>query len=347
MAKNILVFNVGSSSIRYSMFKSLRKISQEKYDKLKSREDYKRAFIDLFKNIQIKKIKIDLIIHRVVHGGELKKPVIITKQIKKQIKIYSELAPLHNPIQLMIINLSEKFKKPQYAVFDTLFFSNLPDIAKIYPIDIEITKKYKIRKYGFHGLSHKSVSKNLKGKTITCHIGEGVSISAIKDKRPLDTTMGFTPLEGLMMGSRSGSIDPGLIIFLEKRKLNVEKLLNLESGLKGISGYSDFRDVRKNLNKKQVKLAYDMFLYKIIKQIGAYVSALNGLDNLVFTGAIGVNASGFRKNICKKLKYLNLKLDEKKNKLNEQIISSKDSKIKVYVRPPKEEEEMVREVLRK
>ncbi len=246
MAKNILVFNVGSSSIRYSMFKSLRKISQEKYDKLKSREDYKRAFIDLFKNIQIKKIKIDLIIHRVVHGGELKKPVIITKQIKKQIKIYSELAPLHNPIQLMIINLSEKFKKPQYAVFDTLFFSNLPDIAKIYPIDIEITKKYKIRKYGFHGLSHKSVSKNLKGKTITCHIGEGVSISAIKDKRPLDTTMGFTPLEGLMMGSRSGSIDPGLIIFLEKRKLNVEKLLNLESGLKGISGYSDFRDVRKN-----------------------------------------------------------------------------------------------------
>lgn len=323
--KNILVFNVGASSIKYSIFKNLKRVNEGKYERLKNKEDYRRAFIDLIKSLKNK--KIDLVIHRVVHGGDFTKPVKITPHVKKEIKKYSPLAPLHNPIQLMIINLSEKLKKPQYAVFDTSFFTKLPNYVKTYPIDSKISKRYGIKKYGFHGISHKSASQKLKGKTITCHIGDGVSITAMKNNKPLDTSMGFTPLEGVMMGTRSGSIDPGLIIFLAKKRIKIERLLNKESGLKGISGYSDFRDVIKNIKQEKCKLAYNMFVYKIVKQIGAYVAALNGLDNLVFTGAIGANYKKIRKDILKNLKYL--------------------GKIKILAIPTNEDFQMVKEVLKK
>lgn len=247
--EGVLVFNVGSSSIKYSLFENSKLIKSGEYEELKTKEDYKKSVEKIFRNLNDK--KVDFIVHRIVHGGNLKKSCKINEEIKKNIKKFSQFAPLHNPRQLMVINLCEYYKRPQYAVFDTLFFSEIPDVAKTYALPMNITKKYNIRKYGFHGLSHKSVSRGLKGKTITCHLGAGVSISAILNGKAVDTSMGLTTLEGVMMSTRSGTIDPGIIFFLEKEKYNTEKLLTEESGLKGISGYSDFREIRKRMKKKQ------------------------------------------------------------------------------------------------
>ena len=343
MVKKILVFNVGSSTLKFSLFEGKQKTIEGKYEKLNSDEKFKKAFNEISNELE-KKIGFDLIIHRVVHGGDIKKPVKINKKIKSKIKEFSKFAPLHNPKQLTIINLAEKFKKPQYAVFDTMFFSKLPNISKLYPIPKELTKKYHIQRYGFHGLSHKSVSQGLKGKTITCHLGRGASMTAIENSKPVDTSMGLTPLEGLMMCTRSGDIDPGLIIFLEKKGYNTKKILNLFSGIKGISKYSDFRDILKTMNKnKDSKLAYEMFAYHIIKYIGAYSAVLDGIDNLIFTGAIGENVPKLRKYICDRIDYLGVKLDKNKNKL---LISSKKSKVKIYVKHTEEDQIMIKEVMK-
>jgi acetate kinase len=247
----------------------------------------------------------------------------------------------------MVIKLCERYKKPQYAVFDTLFFSDIPEVARTYAIPREITKKYKIRRYGFHGLSHESVSHGLKGRTITCHLGSGSSISAILNGKPIDTSLGFSTLEGLMMGTRSGTIDPGVIFFLEKRGYNTKELLTEKSGLKGICDYADFREIRKRMKtNKACKLAYDMFVYQIIKTIGSYVAVLNGLDNLVFTAKIGENVPKLREDICSHLSFLGIKLDSKKNNLNSEVISLSKSKVKVYVRKTDEEKIAVEEVLK-
>jgi len=343
--KNILVFNVGSSSIKYSLFENSDKIDCGNKERLKSKEDYKKAIEEIFEKLQGK--NIDLIIHRVVHGGDIKTPSKITPLIKKQIKEFSEFAPLHNPKQLSVIELCEKFKKTQYAVFDTMFFANLPEVARNYAIPKEITKKYKIKRYGFHGLSHKFVSKGLNGRTITCHLGSGSSISAILNGKPLDTSMGITPLEGIMMGTRSGSIDPGIVLLLQKKGYNAEDILTNKSGLKGVSGYNDFRDILKHMDKnKDCRLAYDLFLYRIIKVIGSYITALNGLDNLVFTAAIGENVPLLRKDVCSHLKFLKLKLNNRKNNNNEEVISKRFSKVKVYVKKTNEEQMAVEEVLK-
>ncbi len=342
--RKILVFNVGSSSIKYSLFEGSVFIESEDYEKLKTKKDYEEAVNKIFKKIDV--THIDLIIHRVVHGGSLQKPIRITKEVKNKIKRFSEFAPLHNPRQLMVIELCEKYKKPQYAVFDTIFFSALPEVAKSYAIPKEITKKYGIKRYGFHGLSHESVSKNLKGKTITCHLGSGVSISAILDGKPLDTTMGFTPLEGLIMGTRSGSIDPGIIFFLEKKGYNAREILTDKSGLKGICGYSDFRPVLLNQKNKDCRLAFDIFAYQIVKTIGSYIAVLGGLDNLVFTGRIGENAVRLREEVCKHLQFAGIKIDKAKNKSNSGIISSGNSRIKVLIRKSNEEEIAVEKVLK-
>jgi acetate kinase len=327
MNKEILVFNVGSSSIKYSLFENSNFIKYGYYDRLKSKEDYEKAVKEIFK--ELANIKIDIIAHRVVHGGDLRKTSKVTKEVKNKIKEFSQFAPLHNPKQLMIIEECEKLEKnkPQYVVFDTLFFSNLPDITKTYPIPKELTKKYNIKRYGFHGLSDMSVSKDLKGKTIVCHLGSGSSITAIKDGKAIDTTMGLTPLEGIMMGTRSGSIDPGIIFFLQKKGHNAEDIITNKSGLKGVGGYEDFRDIREKMDKnKDCKLAYDMFVYQIAKTIGSYAAALNGLDNLVFTGKIGENVSKLREDVCKHLKYI------KPN-------------VKFYVRKSNEERIIIEEVL--
>lgn len=344
MIKKTLVFNVGSSSIKYSLFENKKRISKEIFEKLNSLKEYKKTFEKIYKKLESE--KFDLIIHRVVHGGDLTKPVKINNKVKNKIKEFSKFAPLHNPKELIIINLAEKFKKSQYAVFDTSFFSNLPEISKTYAIPKSISKKHKIKRYGFHGISHKSVSKKLKGKTIVCHLGKGSSISAIQNRKPIDTSMGLTPLEGLMMCTRSGSIDPGIINLLHKNKYNVEKILNNESGLKAISGHADFRDIRTNLKQKNSKLAYNMFVQSIVKYIGAYTGVLNGLDNLIFTGGIGEQVPMLRKSVCEQFEFIKIKLNKKANEQNQKIISSKDSKVKVYVLPANEDEQMIEEVLK-
>ncbi len=343
--KVILVFNVGSSSIKYSLFEDANLIKSADYEELKTREDYKKSVEKIFKDINEK--EINFIVHRVVHGGQLKKPSKINANVKGIIKKFSELAPLHNPRELEVIEWCEKYKKPQYAVFDTLFFSGLPQVAKIYAIPASITKKYGIRRYGFHGLSHKSISRGLRGKTITCHLGSGSSISALIDGKPIDTSMGFTTSEGLVMGTRSGTIDPGIIFFLEKKRHNMQKILTENSGLKGISGYSDFRKIRARMKKdKKCRLAYDIFLYQIIKTIGSYVAILDGLNNLVFSAKIGENVPRLRKEICNHFSFLGIELDNNKNESNSEVISTKTSKVKVFVRKTNEEKIAVEEILK-
>ncbi len=343
--KQILVFNVGSSSIKYSLFKNSELIESENFERLKIKEDYSKSVEKIFMKFNVE--KIDLIVHRVVHGGDLKKPCRITREVKKRIKDFSELAPLHNPRQILVIELCERYKKPQYAVFDTMFFSDIPEVAKIYAIPKNLTEKYRIRKYGFHGLSHEFVSKNCKGKTITCHLGSGSSISAILNGKPIDISMGFTPLEGLIMGTRSGTIDPGIIFFLEKEGHNMKEILTEKSGLKGICGHNDFRDILSNLDKdRDCKLAYDLFIYSITKIIGSYIAVLKGLDNLVFTATIGENVAKLREDVCSSLKFLGVEIDKEKNKLNSEIISSNKSKVKVFVKKTNEEKMAVEKVLK-
>jgi acetate kinase len=342
--RNILVFNVGSSSIKYSLFKELKLMKYGNYERLKTKEDYRDSVQKIFVEIPE---KVDLILHRVVHGGDLKKPSKITEDVKEKIKEFSEFAQLHNPKQLMVIELCEIYKKPQYAVFDTMFFSDIPEVAQTYAIPIDVTRKYGIRRYGFHGLSHEYVSRNLKGKTITCHLGSGSSIAAIINGKPVDVSMGLTPLEGLIMGTRSGTIDPGIIFFLQKKGYNVEEMLTEKSGLKGICDYNDFRDILANMNHdKSCKLAYDMFVYSIIKLIGAYIAAMDGIDNLVFTAAIGENVPKLREDVCNNFSFLKIKLDKNKNRENAEIISSKSSKVKVIVKKTSEETMAVQEVLK-
>ncbi len=304
--RKILVFNVGSSSIKYSLFEEKTLIKSGGYERLKTREDYSKAVENIFKKINPK--NVDLIAHRIVHAGDLKKPSKINSKVERQIKKFSEFAPLHNPEQLIVVKLCKRYKKPQYALFDTMFFSSLPEVAKTYAIQRQISKKYKVEKYGFHGLSHMNASKNLRGKTIVCHLGSGSSISAVVNGKPIDTSMGFTPLDGIMMSTRSGSIDPGIIFFLEEKGYNTKEMLTEKSGFKGICGYSEFKDILSKKSKdKNCKLAYEMFVYQVIKTIGSYISAMNGLDNLVFTGKIGENSSELRKDVCKSLSFLKSK----------------------------------------
>ncbi|HTY43742.1 MAG TPA: acetate/propionate family kinase [Patescibacteria group bacterium] len=345
MKKRILVFNVGSSSIKYSLFVNLNLIDSGNYEKLKTKQDYIETAEKIIKKIDIK--NIDAIAHRVVHGGELKKTIKITGEVKDKIKKFSKFAPLHNPKQLMIISLCERYKKPQYAVFDTAFFSDIPEFAKIYAIPKEMTKKYNIKRYGFHGLSHEFSSKGLKGKTIVCHLGSGSSVSAVINGKPIDISMGLTPLEGLIMGTRSGSIDPGIIFFVEKKGYKMEEILNEKSGLKGLTGFNDFRDILSRMNKnRECRLAYEMFVYSIIKAIGSYVSALNGLDNLVFTAKIGENVPKLREDVCSHFSFIGVEIDKQKNRLNEELISSKKSKAKVWIKNNNEEKMIVEKVLK-
>ena len=362
--KNILIFNAGSSSLKFALF-SLSKnpikllfgkcdrISHKKsqivinnYEKViyKKIPNFKKATQNILELLNTKNIHFDLIAHRVVHGGNIKKTSLINKKIIKIIQKNIQFAPLHNPQELEIINYCKKLKKPQYVMFDTSFYSNLPLISSTYPIPIELSKKLNLKKYGFHGISHKFVSQNLKGKTISCHLGNGASITAIKNNKPIDTSMGLTPLEGIMMATRAGDLDPGLIIFLEKKGYDVNKILNHKSGFKAFSNITDIREIIAHQKNPKIKLGLDIFIYKIIKYIGAYTAALNGLDNLVFTGGIGENIPQIRKRICDNLSFLGIKIDKTKNNKNSEIISLKNSKIKVFIKKTNEEELIAKEV---
>ncbi|MBU2540818.1 MAG: acetate kinase [Candidatus Omnitrophica bacterium] len=306
----ILVLNSGSSSIKYSLFaipgeKLLKKGLVERIGQKKSRiKNHKQALEKILKDRQ----DIDAIGHRVVHGAEnFRKPQIITKKVLVRLERLSSLAPLHNPANITGIKVCAKIlpSVAQVAVFDTAFHQAMPAYAYMYGLPFSYYRRFGIRRYGFHGTSHEYVAVKAAGvlgkplsklKLITCHLGNGSSIAAVKAGRSIDTSMGFTPLEGLLMGTRSGDIDPALIFFL-KKKLGVslgriEHILNKESGLKGLSGISnDLRQIKKAASKgnSRAKLALDIFIYRLKKYISAYFGILGGADAIVFTGGIGEN----------------------------------------------------------
>ena len=303
--------------------------------------------------------EIDAVGHRVVHGGEeFASSVLINQDVINKVIECSDLAPLHNPANLKGVRAMEALIPgiPQVAVFDTAFHQTMPDYAYMYGLPYEMYKKYGVRRYGFHGTSHRYVSKRVceflgvnpvGQKIITCHIGNGGSIAAIKDGKCIDTTMGLTPLEGLMMGTRSGDIDAGAVTFImEKEGLNttgVSNLLNKKSGVLGISGVSsDMRELLAacaNGNERAI-LAEKMYYYRIKKYIGAYAAALGGVDIILFTGGVGENQFECRESVCKDMEFMGIKLDNNVNakvRGEEAIISTADSKVKVVVIPTDEE----------
>ncbi|WP_297713980.1 acetate kinase [Clostridium sp.] len=302
--------------------------------------------------------EISAVGHRVVHGGEkYSDSVLINDEVLQSIKDCIVLAPLHNPPNIIGIEACKELmpNTPMVAVFDTAFHQTMPKHSYICPLPYELYEKYGIRKYGFHGTSHKYVSnkvaeamgKDMKElKIVTCHLGNGCSLAAVKNGKSVDTSMGFTPLAGVMMGTRSGSIDPSVISFLiEQHGYTIEEideLLNKKSGVLGISGVSsDFRDVLAagEAGNERAKLALEIFYYKVRTQIAAYAGAMGGIDVIVFTAGIGENSSITRKEILKGLEFFGFELNEEKNEIrgNIQEISTEGSRVKVYVVPTNEE----------
>ena len=296
--------------------------------------------------------EIDIVGHRVVHGGtDYSQATLVTPEVKEAISRFSPLAPAHNPVNLGGIEAIEAIlgkNIPQVAVFDTAFHSQIPPKAAVYPIDYDWLAKG-IRRYGFHGISHQYCAQRTAQlldrpleslKLITCHLGNGCSLAAIQNGKSIDTTMGFTPLEGLMMGTRSGSIDPGILIYL-MREYNftadrLDQMLNKEAGLKGISGLSaDMRTILTAIaeNNPQARLALEMYIHRLRLAIGAMLASLGGLDALVFTAGVGENAVLVREKACEGWDFLGLKLDLEKNKLSPQDedIATPDSAVKILV----------------
>lgn len=318
----ILVINCGSSSIKYKLFDMPREerikkgIVEHVGEKGSSVRDHYGGLKIILEKIR----SVEAIGHRVVHGAErFKEPVLINKSVIKKIRHCSSIAPLHNPANLAGILACKKLLPgiKQVAVFDTAFHQTLPDYAYVYGLPYAYYKRYGIRKYGFHGTSHEYVAGEAarilrkplnKLKVISCHLGNGCSITAINKGKSVDTSMGFTPLEGLVMGTRCGDIDPALVTYLmHEINLNIcqiDDILNKESGLKGVSGISNDMRVlkkRRKLGDRRAKLAIDIFVYRIKKYIGAYTAIMNGLDALVFTAGIGENQKDIRREICKGL----------------------------------------------
>lgn len=325
------------------------------------------ALIDPIHGVIKSMDEISAVGHRVVHGGEkYSDSVLIDYEVLKSIEECIVLAPLHNPPNLIGIEACKELmpNTPMVAVFDTAFHQTMPKHSYICPLPYELYEKYSIRKYGFHGTSHKYVSnkvakvmgKDIKDlKIVTCHLGNGCSLSAVKNGKSIDTSMGFTPLAGVMMGTRSGSIDPSVISFLiEEHGYKIEEvdeLLNKKSGVLGISGVSsDFRDVlaAADSGNERAKLALEIFYYKVRTQIAAYAGAMGGVDVIVFTAGIGENSSITRKEILKGLEFFGFELNEENNEIRGKIqeISTEDSKVKVYVVPTNEELMIARDTAR-
>ncbi|MBJ6363576.1 acetate kinase [Paenibacillus sp. GCM10012307] len=303
--------------------------------------------------------EIQAVGHRVVHGGEsFKQSVIVTPEVKLEIRRLFDLAPLHNPAHMMGISAVEANlpNVEQVVVFDTAFHQTMPPTAYLYPIPMVLYRRHKIRRYGFHGTSHHYVSDQaaqLLGKPlsevkmVSCHIGNGASVTAIKEGQSVDTSMGLTPLEGLMMGTRSGDIDPAIVPFtMNKEELTlseVNSMLNKHSGLLAISGISsDMREIVQGMDEgdKNAQLAFDMYVYRLRKYIGAYAAAMNGLDVLIFTAGVGENSDRLRASVCEGLTFLGIELDEELNKKRSKearYISTENSRIKVLVVPTNEE----------
>ncbi len=396
MRMNILVINCGSSSIKYQLINRekrkvlakglLEKIGEtnssqvhciggkiiKKQDEVANYEEGLKSILALSLDEKKGAIKdaseISAVGHRVVHGGEnFFHSVLIDDEIIKAIKSYDSLAPLHNPPNLAGIEAVENVlpNVPQVAVFDTAFHQTLPEKAFLYALPYQYYEKYKIRRYGFHGTSHRYIAKRtaeflkkpLKElKIITCHLGNGCSITAINEGKSIDTSMGFTPLEGLVMGTRCGDVDAAAVLFLMEKEnfttAQMDNLLNKQSGLLGISGISnDSREVEKWAAKgnQRAKLASEVFTYRIKKYIGAYSAVLGGLDALIFSAGIGENDADIRNKICQGLEFFGVYLDRKKNRARSKasrFISTEKSPVKVLVIPTNEEEMIAEEAWR-
>ena len=383
----VLVINCGSSSLKYQildmtheplMCKGLVErigmdgsvITHEKIgmDKVKTEvpmKDHKDAIEQVLKAVQDPETgvvasmdEIGAVGHRVVHAGEkYASSVLITEEVIKALEECVELAPLHNPPNLLGIAACQELMPdtPMVAVFDTAFHQTMPPESYIYAIPYEYYQKYRIRRYGFHGTSHKYVAERAAKilntdlgdlKLITCHLGNGASVSAIKRGKCIDTSMGFTPLEGLVMGTRSGDIDPAIVTYIrEKENLpqgKVNEILNKKSGVLGISGVSsDFRDIEAAVEEgnERAALALKVFAHKVRFYIGAYIAEMNGVDAIIFTAGVGENDAMMREIICNNLGNLGIKLDPVKNKIRgkETIISADDARVKLIMIPTNEE----------
>ena len=311
--------------------------------------------------------EISAVGHRVVHGGEkFASSVKIDDEVLAAIEECNDLAPLHNPANLIGIRACTSLMPgvPQVAVFDTAFHQTMPPVAYMYALPLEYYEKYKVRRYGFHGTSHDFVSKRTyevagldkdNSKVIVCHLGNGASISAVLNGKSIDTSMGLTPLEGLVMGTRSGDMDPAIMEFIAKKEnldiAGVMNVLNKKSGVYGLSGYvsSDFRDLEnaENEGNEKAAAAFRVFVYRVAKYIGAYVAAMNGVDAIAFTAGLGENDARMRKMVCEYLTYLGVEINQEANKVRggEHIISTEDSKVKVCVIATNEELAIARETV--
>ena len=384
----ILVLNCGSSSIKYALynmddksvmtsggaervgldnaFVKVKLANGEKkqimHDIPEHTEGVKFIF-SLLTDPEIGVIKdlseINAVGHRMVHGGEkFTKSVVLTDEVLRAFEECNDLAPLHNPANLKGVNAVKELMPglPQVGVFDTAFHQTMPAKAYMYAIPYELYQQYGVRRYGFHGTSHRYVSARVceilgvkpeEQRIITCHIGNGGSVAAVDKGKCIDTSMGLTPLEGLMMGTRSGDIDGGAISFIQKKQNldadGISNLLNKKSGLLGITGISsDMREIdaaAKN-NDERAVLALDMYFYRIKKYVGAYAAAMGGVDTIVFTAGVGENQANMREEVCRNMEWMGVKLDVEKNAGihgEEAIISTPDSKVKVVVVPTDEE----------
>ena len=392
---NVLVINCGSSSLKYQLIDSesenvlakglcerigidgrlvYQKAGCDKEITEAAMPTHKQAIqmvLDALVNEKTGAIKslseIDAVGHRVVHGGEkFAASTLLTPDVLKAIEECNDLAPLHNPANLIGIDACKELipNVPMVGVFDTAFHQTLPKKAYLYGLPHEYYEKYKVRRYGFHGTSHSFVSKRTaeflgmdlnNSKIIVAHLGNGASISAVLNGKCVDTSMGLTPLEGLVMGTRSGDIDPAIMEFIAKKEnLNIEELmtvLNKKSGLQGMTGgLSDFRDLKAAVEEGN-ELAIDaveVFCYRIAKYIGAYVAAMNGVDAIAFTAGIGENAGMVRSKVCEYLGYLGISIKEDLNMAtfgDEVVLSTEDSKVKVAVIPTNEELAIARETV--
>ena len=322
MKKNILIINSGSSSIKIHVFnfESLEETKTLNYEYTPSpKTKFKTHLEKAYKKLHLKEENFLFVAHRVVHGGKkYSQPVLITKQVEKDIQDLSKIAPLHNPINLESIKFFKSiFEIPHFAVFDTSFFHQLPKVTQVYPIPIQYYLEDEIQKYGFHGISHKYIyqsvlensnKKNLSG--ITCHLGNGVSLTAHHQGTPIETTMGFTPTSGCMMGTRSGDIDPGILAYLKSKnkKLDLEDLINKQSGLFGLTGthhMKEIHDLAMN-NHQTAKLAIEIYCYSIAKHLASLYGLIPKVDFIAFSGGIGFNAPYIRQAIYEYLPGLEL-----------------------------------------
>lgn len=363
MRKNIFVVNAGSSSLKYKVFAMPEEQLLHKGVVERIHNNHVEELKKIATELQ-SKTTVDAVAHRVVHGGNyFTKATRVNSEVKTKIEELGELAPLHNPVNLTCIKATEAIFKnlPQFAVFDTAFHHTLLPEAGTYAIDRTVAAQLNIRVFGFHGISHQYVSgaagnflqKN-NSRIISLHLGNGCSIAAIKNGISIDTSMGFSPLSGLIMATRSGDIDPDIPVYLTRKlgwdAAKTETFLNKESGLKGICGMEDMRDINEaaRINNPTAILARKLYTYRILKYIGAYTMALGGLDVLIFTGGVGEHDAGIRETICKGMEWMQVKIDSSKNqqaspdRISE--INEESSGCKILVIPTNEELEIARQV---